>query len=319
MTMTKYEKAAQTAVNKCLDLRKDESLLILATEAQMEIASYILTAASKKTKNTFLLQLPPFSQHTPLHSAISTFMRQVQAVVAITSPTILYTDAHRQACMAGTRIITMPSLTLNSFGRIADMNLERTSRLSKKLADILSMASEIHVTSINGTDLTIPVSTRRGYADTGIVQTPGAFSNLPAGEALIVPDEEKCEGQLIVDSGLGIIPSEQEPLTIQIKEGRAARISGGSTAVKLSRHLSALGPHSRVIAEFGMGTNDAAQLSGCIVEDAKILGTIHIGIGNNTLFGGRNDIPIHLDAVVCKATVEINSKLILSRGKLVID
>ena len=83
--------------------------------------------------------------------------------------------------------------------------------------------------------------------------------------------------------------------------------------------MSKFGTGSRFVAEFGIGTNDAAHISGYALEDEKVLGTTHVALGNNVSFGGSNDVPIHLDAVVYKSTVEIDGKLILDRGKLAIE
>lgn len=317
--MTKYEKAAQTIVGKCLDIQKEESVLVIASEHLLEPATCIYEAGSKKSKNIFLLHIPHLSPQAAILPPIAELMRQMHVIIAVTTPSISHTEARRQACRAGARIAGLPGITMNTFSRIADANFDKIARRSKKLADILSMASEVRVTAMNGTDLFIPISKRQGYADTGILHIPGSFSNLPAGEASIAPDDGLCEGLLVVDSGLGIHENDEEPLSIVIKEGRAARISGGTAARKLSQQLSVIGAGSRVIAEFGIGTNDAAQLSGCTLEDEKVLGTIHIGLGNNLSFGGANDVPIHLDAIVYMASVEIDGKQILSRGKLLIE
>ena len=317
--MTKHELAAQIVINKCLDVQKDESVLILATEPPVEAASLLYEASVKKSKHTFLLQLPRLAPQEGLHAAIAGLMKQMHTVIAVTSPSLSHTEARRQARRAGSSISTLRTVRIKSFARIADADFEKINRLSKKLADILSMASEARVTSVNGTDLRIPIAKHKGFADTGILHLPGAFSNLPAGEASIAPVEGACEGLLVVDSGMGIHPEDKEQLSIIIKEGRAVRISGGNAARKLSRQLSLFGPNSRIIAEFGIGANDAAQLSGCTLEDEKVLGTIHIGLGNNVSFGGTTDVPIHLDAVVCMASVEIDGKQIMSRGKMLID
>ena len=63
----------------------------------------------------------------------------------------------------------------------------------------------------------------------------------------------------------------------------------------------------------------AAHISGYALEDEKVLGTTHVALGNNKSFGGTNDVPIHLDAVVYKSTIEIDGKIILSKGKLAIE
>ena len=74
-----------------------------------------------------------------------------------------------------------------------------------------------------------------------------------------------------------------------------------------------------MIAKFGIGTNDASRLSGCALEDETVLGNIHLALGNNLTFGGTNDVPIHLDAVVYKANVVIDGRRIIDGGRLLLE
>ena len=45
-------------------------------------------------------------------------------------------------------------------------------------------------------------------------------------------------------------------------------------------------PDARNIAEFGIGTNAGTKLSGILLEDEKVLGTVHVALGNNATMGG---------------------------------
>lgn len=317
--MTKYEKAAQTVVNKCVDIKKGEIVLILASDPMLDIAQHLFIASSRKTRHTYFMQLPTFRQKLELHDTVANLMKQVNVVIALTTPSISYTPARLQASAAGVRIVSMPHITPHAFGRIPNTNFEKVWRRSRKLADILSMAKEVRVTAPNGTDLFIPIQTRRGVADTGLLDKPGAFSTLPGGKASIAPDDHGVEGLLIVDSGMGVHPKDRNQLSIAIKAGRGARISGGSLARRMSQTVSKYGPSSRLVAEFGIGINDAAHISGASLEDEKVLGNIQIAFGNNIGLGGQNDVPVMFNAIVYKASVEIDGKIILQRGKLAME
>jgi len=316
--MKKFDKASQVIAGKCMDIRKGESVLILINEQFREMGQSLYHSCLKKTPHTFLMQIGKINPKEPIPKPISQLMKNVDAVIAMTDHSISHTEARRAACKNKTRIASMPHITPSTYCRISDINFERVTRLSEKLADILSMAQHAKVTAPNGTDLDISLSQRKGFADIGIINWPGAFSNLPAGEAAAAPVDGGVFGQLVVDCGMFTSPDSTEQLSIQIKEGKAARISGGLAAKRLRQYLGKYGTDSRLIAEFGMGTNDALRISGHTLEDEKILGTIHIAVGNNISFGGNNAVPIHLDAVVYKATVEIDGKLILDHGRLVL-
>jgi leucyl aminopeptidase (aminopeptidase T) len=246
-------------------------------------------------------------------------MQKMNAVMAVTSRSISHTNARRDACRMGTRIVSMPNITSPTFTRLAATDFKKVARLSKKMSDILTIGKDVRVTAPNGTDLEISIEKGRGYADTGALNFPGAFSNLPAGEACILPDSGKTDGVLIVDSGMGGNKKDDDRLVLAIRNGRVTRISGSLAAEKLRRQLAKYGGESRIVAEFGIGTNRNALISGYSLEDEKVLGTIHIAVGNNVSFGGDIKVPIHLDGVVYKASVEIDGRKILQRGRLLLD
>ena len=79
-----------------------------------------------------------------------------------------------------------------------------------------------------------------------------------------------------------------------------------------------LGKGARNIAEFGIGTNDSAKLSGVLLEDEKVMGTVHLALGNNITMGGTFNVPIHLDGIIKKPTVYLDGKLLMKSGKLLI-
>ncbi len=72
------------------------------------------------------------------------------------------------------------------------------------------------------------------------------------------------------------------------------------------------------MAEFGIGTNDKAILSGRIIEDEKVLGTIHIAFGDNKSMGGSVRVASHLDGLVREPTVWFDEMKIMDGEKFVI-
>lgn len=62
--------------------------------------------------------------------------------------------------------------------------------------------------------------------------------------------------------------------------------------------LQQLPKEARVVCELGFGLNPGVQeLCGYTVLDEKAVGTFHIALGANTMFGGQNVAPLHLDLV----------------------
>ena len=82
--------------------------------------------------------------------------------------------------------------------------------------------------------------------------------------------------------------------------------------------LDSVGKEARNIAEFGIGTNDKAKITGNILEDEKVIGTCHIALGNNAGFGGKINVQLHLDGIIKKPTIWVDNKKIMENGKFLI-
>ena len=74
--------------------------------------------------------------------------------------------------------------------------------------------------------------------------------------------------------------------------------AGGAAAPWLLSTLDAGGEHGRSIAELGIGTNPAARLTGSILEDEKVKGTVHLAFGTSAGIGGVNVSSVHIDGMV---------------------
>lgn len=69
------------------------------------------------------------------------------------------------------------------------------------------------------------------------------------------------------------------------------------------------------VAEFGIGINPKASITGNILEDEKALTTIHIAFGDNSGFGGRVSVPSHQDGIVRDPSVWVDGNPLMAKGK----
>ena len=69
----------------------------------------------------------------------------------------------------------------------------------------------------------------------------------------------------------------------------------------------------------GVGTNDRATLTGNVLEDEKILGTVHVAFGASAGIGGTVSVPIHLDVVVLDAIAEDRRRGGARAGRFMLD
>lgn len=218
----------------------------------------------------------------------------------------------------GARYASMPLFDPSMFMTSMNVDWEYVAKLSSDIADALTEADWVHVKSEYGTDIEFSISGRKGIADTGLFHDPGDFGNLPAGEAFVAPIEKEAYGRLVIlyapDREL------ERPITFKFIDGGVESIEGFEDYRYFIEDIFKKMPEARFIAEFGVGTNPKASKPDNLLEAEKILGTVHIAIGDNHTFGGLNRVGFHTDYVVFKPTVIIGGKgwekKLLLRGKL---
>lgn len=314
------QKAAMIAIKNCMAVKEKEQVVIITDESKMNIGIALRDAAKKLKAEAILIDMTPRQangEEPP--PAIAKIMEVADVVLCPTDKSLTHTKARREACKNGVRISTLPGITEDTMIRCLNADYNRIAKLSEKLKKILDPAKVIRVTSKKGTDITMPVAGRLAKADTGIVHKKGEYSNLPAGEAFLAPLEGKSNGIIVIDGamagGIGLVKKE---IKVIVKNGLAVEFLGGEEAKRLEKILKPYGTPGRNIAEFGIGTNYKAKLTGLILEDEKVMGTIHIAFGTNASFGGKVEAGIHLDGLINKPTVEIDGKIIMKDGKFLI-
>ena len=320
MKLTKLDRASVIAIKECMGARRGEKILVISDTEKRKIGYSIFSNALKLGFESLYIEMKPGSvngEEPP--SYVAALMKEFDVVFCPTSKSLTHTDARRAASAKGARVATFPGITEDVMIRGLNADYKKIAALSIKLKKILDKANHVKVTSPSGTNLTFSIKNMTAIASKGLFHKKGESGNLPTGEAFIAPAEGTAEGVLAVDgsmAGLGLI--KKVNLKIKIKKGLAEEITGGVNAKKLSAMLDKVGKKARNIAEFGIGTNDMARLSGVLLEDEKVKGTIHIALGNNITMGGSVNVPIHLDGVVKKPTVYIDGKLLMKDGGLLL-
>ena len=236
----------------------------------------------------------------------------------LTTKSLSHTQARRNASARGVRIASLPKITKEIVVRCLAADYGRVAALTERVAEKLSGGSKFRVESQLGTAIELERQGRTVGADTGLLTQPGDFGNLPAGEAFFPPMEGTAKGKIVFDGSFGDIGKLAEPIELQVEGGIARIVSTSPASQELDRYLSAHGPDAYNVAELGVGTNDLAIVSGNTLEDEKVLGTVHIALGNNAGMGGTVNVPIHLDGVIRNATLYVDGELLLDNGKLVI-
>ena len=315
----RFLKSAKVVVEKCLAVKSSETVVVLTDQPEREIGKLLFEMAKEHSAEAILVEIIPRETHgEELPLQIAAIMQSANVVIAPTFRSITHTQARRDACSAGARIATMPGILWETFVRALVVDYSQMQSQTEALAEILSKAKMARVKTDTGTDIVMSLDGRKGYADTGLLHNPGDFGNLPAGEAFIAPIENTASGAIVIDGAIGDtgVLSSDDKITVRVENGFATEITGGRAAVYLVGVLSQFPREVRNIAELGIGTNPSARLCGNILEDEKVLGTIHIALGNNASMGGKVNVPVHLDGIILSPTLWLDGKMVMEHGKL---
>ena len=320
MTTTKLDSACMIAIKTCMGVKKYENILVITDEQKKEIGYALYSNAQSLGYQALYVEMKSGKvngEEPP--EAIADLMQKYDVVFCPTAKSLTHTNARRAASAKGVRVATFPGITKDVMIRGMNADYNRISKLSIKLKEILEKGSHVRVTTKLGTDISFSIKGRKSYASKGLFHAKGESGNLPTGETFLAPVEGTSNGIFIVDgsmAGLGLIKNVN--ISITVKDGYATEIKGGTVAKKLVKMLDQVGNEARNIAEFGIGTNDSAKLSGILLEDEKVMGTVHIALGNNVSMGGSVNVPLHLDGVIKKPTVYLDGKILMKDGKLLV-
>jgi len=318
--LTKLDTASVIALRDCMAVKKNETVLVITDETKREIGYSLFDNAKRLGYNALLLEIPvgKINGEEP-PKQVAEMMQKFDVVLIPTAKSVTHTDARRKASAKGVRVATFPGITKEIMIRGMNADYKAISKRSLKLKKILEQTKHVKITAPAGTDIEFDISGRTAIASKGLYHKKGEGGNLPTGETFNAPVEGTANGIFVVDgsfAGLGLI--ENVNIRVEVKNGFATKITGGNAAKKLNTMLDKVGKKARNIAEFGIGTNDSARLSGILLEDEKVMGTVHLALGNNVTMGGSVNVPIHVDGVITKPTVYIDGKLLMEKGKLLI-
>ncbi len=308
--------AARRTLSDCMGVRDGEVVAVVTDDFVRAVGEALAHAADELGADPILNVMKPrrVSGEEP-PEPVAALMRESQVLLLATKVSLSHTRARKAASKAGARCASMPSITEDIMIRTMAVDYRDVTARSRRLADSLTGFKHFRLTSPAGTDMTINVTDLEYFADTGTYVEPGDFGNLPAGEVCAGPVMEGSAGVAVFDgsfAGLGLLA---EPITITFEDGVATSIEGGDKADALRAMLEPFGENGRVLAEIGIGTHPTARLTGVVLEDEKIAGTVHLALGNNVGFGGANDVAVHVDGVILSPTlVADGGEVILENG-----
>jgi leucyl aminopeptidase (aminopeptidase T) len=309
------DRALRTVMERCIDLRAGENVLVIGDPRSRELAEAMREMAARYGADAVLAMMDERENDgTEPPPPIAAALTACDVYLAPTSRSLSHTRARKASNDLGSRGATLPGATADMIARVMSVDFAAMKEKTLAVTRLLSDADEAHVTCALGTDLRVDLSGRRGMADIGEMTRSGTFGNLPAGEGFIAP---LSGSGTLVPSSLAPTGIAATPVRLTVADGHLVDGEGPEGQAFLQRLRSA-GAMGTNIAELGVGTNDAATLTGNILEDEKILGTVHVAFGASMGIGGTVSVPIHLDVVVLEPTLTVGGTTVLDAGRWVL-
>ncbi len=315
--MNELKQAVRAVVRDCLGVRDGDEVLVICNPATQRMGEALRAEAADAGGDVVLTVISERTSHgTEPPNTVAEAMVAADVILAPTVQSLSHTTARKRATEAGARVASLPGVTEEMLARAMSADMEGLRRKGHAVAEALDAASEAHLTDSHGSDLTLDLSGRSAIPDAGELTEPGAFGNLPCGEGFISP--AGGHGTLVVDGSLAGIGLADEPVELVVEGGHLTSARGGQ-GMAFMELLTKHGEEGTNVAELGIGTNEKAKLTGEILEDEKVLGSAHVAFGASAGIGGTVQVPVHLDCIVMRPTVELDGEAIVRDGELLVS
>lgn len=205
---SKKEKTpAETLLTDVCRVKKNETVLIIANPETAPIAQELFSAAyTAGARPSLIFQQKKTSNDYAEKAVIAALSSAPDVVLSISSAKlgrdeeaiatpykdeagISYDSVFDYLLMGKKtiRAVWSPGLTNDMFKRTVCIDYKQLSERCEKICKKYEGVVSVHVTSPNGTDVTVPVQGRKALVDDGNFSEPGSGGNIPTGEVFISP------------------------------------------------------------------------------------------------------------------------------------
>jgi len=244
-----------------------------------------------------------------------------RVVIAMANNSTSHTRFRLLANVAGARFASLPHFDPDMFFTSMAVDWQALAERTARLAEAVNRGVSMRLSTPAGTQLAFSIAGRRAKGDDGLLTAAGSFGNLPAGEVYLAPLEGTATGVMVIEYA----PTRKlaAPLSLTITGGEVVAVNGADSHREWLEGKFAESAKNRNIAELGIGTNDRATRPDNVLEAEKILGTVHVALGDNSGFGGVVSTPFHEDYVLYRPTLVVVGRdgeelVILEDGRLLV-
>ena len=185
------------------------------------------------------------------------------------------------------RAASMPNVLRRMENSALAADYQVVAQKAKILSDLLEDAVDAHVVFSTGHEFVFDLRHRHAHADDGqcvASKSDHRVINLPSGEAFIVPYEGERPGDPSHTAGEIPVGRDGQQAVLEIRENKIVRVDGDSKFARQLDKTFGEDEARRNVAELGLGCNDAAIVTGNVLEDEKA--GFHWAYGRSEHLGG---------------------------------
>lgn len=329
----KATRVAHLALSRFTDVQEDEDVLIITDESGIEengaIVDALFSLATQMGANPTTMVIEdatPGAAQEHLPEAAKAAMETTDVLIGITLTTHAsvthheFPDGLREEGKLRSLVMAKRDYDVLTHRFTLEPDHDRILDIRAAISERFHNGTEVHLTSQAGMDVTMRIDELGAPHGGGAYpREPGGFSVISWGEHGQAPNAGSAEGTFVIDGPVQEFGWPEDPLEIEVENGRITHLEGtGQIARELNR-LLAEKENADNIAEIALGTNPIqTNLRGAnIVKNT--LGTAHTAMGSGAAYGQGVSSPVHLDLIMVEPTVAVDGEVLVEDGEFQLD
>ncbi|HEV2318028.1 MAG TPA: hypothetical protein VGV89_10730 [Thermoplasmata archaeon] len=201
-----------------------------------------------------------------------------------------------------------------------EADLRQIGRDGRRARELLHRGKLLRLTAANGTDVTFRLRGHAPVLDDGVIgpddRSVGRFlTDSPPGRIVVAVDESSAEGVAIGNRPSFLPWGRADGGQWEFHRGRLVNVWFNDGHSEFEARFSAAPKGHDVASLFAIGLNGALPAATPQAEDQEA-GAVTLGVGGSSGFGGSIRCPFLAWLVVGEATVAVDGRPLVDRGKL---
>jgi len=313
----KFLRAANIFFKSNLSLKKSESFLIVTDEYSWDLSRRLWQTAIETYPQTYVMAFSAAGLQTSSSNKLLSFILDADVSLFVAREFSFLWEEFSFPKNLKTRWAGIIGIRPDQFTRMVDVDIESLRHNTQKLRDVLRLGKLLTIETDSEHSLSFEMEHSACLADSGLVQNSGDIGCIPGGRVLVKPVKETATGDLLINGSLSSVGILQEPVRFLIRNGKLKKIFAKSDISDFRTALRLRNKNRRTLVRVGIGLNPHGKITGNCFVDERTNGVIHLAFGDEVDFRSHILNPTLSIATIKKASVKIDNKLILKRGKLV--